>query len=276
MELPIEKRALLLNAMRLAAREDILPRFRSLEASEVDQKTHVDDLVTVADRAAEWRVSEVIKAAWPEARIIGEEAISEGTATLDGLEDEDWAVVIDPIDGTWNFAKGLSAFGMILAVLHRGKTVWGVLYDPLLDDWIEPGTPPLFIRADGTKKEFTLATETDPSKMMLLLPLGLFTKCQQAKIAPIVPVFRRVNSLRCSCHEYRLLAQGHVDAVVGIDPNPWDHLTGTEIVKRGGGVARMLDGSDYTPEKVRGVLLTATSDTAWRNIAALLRPAIGP
>ena len=46
-------------------------------------------------------------------------------------------VVIDPIDGTWNFAHGLGTFGTILAVVEHGQTVWGALYDPLGDDRIE-------------------------------------------------------------------------------------------------------------------------------------------
>ena len=46
------------------------------------------------------------------------------------------AIIIDPVDGTWNYARGLALFGVILAVTRYGIPVYGLLYDPVIDDWI--------------------------------------------------------------------------------------------------------------------------------------------
>ena len=68
-------------------------------------------------------------------RVVGEEAVAAdpGVRAAAGAE---LAVIVDPLDGTWNFAHGVAVFGVILAVARRGEPVWGLLYDPLLDDWV--------------------------------------------------------------------------------------------------------------------------------------------
>ncbi|EKD59522.1 MAG: inositol monophosphatase [uncultured bacterium] len=80
--------------------------------------------------------------------------------------------------------------------------------------------------------------------------------------------YGRVTSLRCSCHEYRLLAQGHVEFVIsGPEPHPWDHAAGVLAVQAAGGVARFLDGTAYDLARRHGVLIVANSETTWAQVA---------
>ena len=84
--------------------------------------------------------------------------------------------------------------------------------------------------------------------------------------------YRRTLSLMCSCHEYRMLAQGHVDFVLtGPRPAPWDHAAGALITRAAGGVARFLDGEDYSIAHETGVVLMASSEPVWDQVASAYR-----
>ena len=150
----------LIRIVREAAKTEIMTRFRVMPDSAVHAKSAPDDLVTDADMHAEVHITHAVRSILPDALVIGEEAVSNRPTILGGLATENHAVIIDPIDGTWNFAKGLTTFGVILAVTEKGETVFGLLYDPVIDDWIvarkgggtwycRPGFDPLRLRISG-------------------------------------------------------------------------------------------------------------------------------
>ena len=260
----------LIAAVRAAARARILPRFRALAEGEVATKSSHSDLVTRADTEAEADITAAVRALWPEAEVLGEEAISADKSLRPRMALAEHAVVIDPVDGTWNFAKGLTVFGMLLAVLHRGRPAWGMLYDPVIDDWIEAGAegPAEMVTASGTRRVLRTSTETRIGRMTGYLALGLYPRSVQARIAAELPAFSRVSSLRCACHEYRMVAQGHVEfCLSGPSPHPWDHAAGALAVERAGGVVRFLDGSRYDASRDKGVILAAASEPLWQDLA---------
>lgn len=264
--------------LKAAARAEILPRFRRLGAGDIATKDGPDDLVTEADTRAELRIMAALRDLLPGALIIGEEAVSEDAALLDGLGTAELSAIIDPVDGTWNFARGLALFGMILALGERGRVTRGILYDPLLDDRIEAHEdgPCEMVTADGVRRVLSTSDITDPERMNLYISLALLPAERQPAVAAAFPAFGRVTSLRCSCHEYRLIAQGYAEAALAAVLNPWDHGAGALAVTRAGGVARMLDGRDYHLGLPRdaGYLLTAASEAAWEAAAARLGPAL--
>ena len=266
--------AALINATRRIAREEILPRFRSLARSDVESKRDPDDLVTVADRLSEERLTEEIASIWPQAAIVGEEAVSADKSVLTRVQDADLCVVIDPIDGTWNYANGLGTFGVILAVIENGRTVWGGLYDPLGDDWIigRAGKGTWFRGADGAEIAIRIdGGVSDAGDAFGLVPLYLFHGDERKRLASLYPEFRRVGSLRCSCHEYRLLSQGRADFSLSTILNVWDHAAGQLIVSEAGGVSRLLNGTEYDPTMTQGRLLVARSEALWESLAERLR-----
>jgi fructose-1,6-bisphosphatase/inositol monophosphatase family enzyme len=265
-----EQRALLLRAVREAARARIMPRFRALDPSEVATKSGPQDLVTLADTEAEADISAAVRAAWPEAAVSGEEAVAADEAQRVLMGAADPCVVVDPVDGTWNFAKGLAIFGVLVAVLRRGVPVWGLLYDPVMDDWIEaaPGAPTTFETAKGASRRLAASREAGDGRITGYVTMGLFPREQRERLAASFPGYARVTSLRCACHEYRMVAQGHVEfALSGPTPHPWDHAAGVLAVQGAGGVARFLDGSPYDAARVDGVLLAAGSEALWDRLA---------
>ena len=117
--------------LRAAADVEIMPRFRALGAEDVREKSSATDLVTEADEAAECFIKAECGKLWPEATFIGEESVAANPALLDGLGKTDLAIVVDPIDGTANFAAGMPLFAVMASVVAKGETVAGILYDPL-------------------------------------------------------------------------------------------------------------------------------------------------
>src|SRR5882672_9898067 len=119
-----------------AAEAEIMPRFRRLGDGDVRQKTSAADLVTEADVNAERLITARLRERYPDAMMVGEEACSDNPALLQGLGAADLAFVIDPVDGTFNFASGLPLFGVMLGVLVKGETVAGIIHDPVGKDWL--------------------------------------------------------------------------------------------------------------------------------------------
>lgn len=251
----------------VAARE-IKPLFRNLDAAAIDSKSAPDDLVTVADRAAEHAIAEGIRKLLPDAAIVGEEAVSADLTVLDRVG-QGLVVVIDPIDGTWNYANGNATYGVIVSVIEEEQAVFGLLYDPGYDDWIAgaKGQGAWFANAGGKRRLALPATPAIPDAFGFV-GMYLFTKPEQAQIAAHLPAFHRTQTLRCSCHEYRLLAQGSAQFCLNGMLNVWDHAAGVLIYRELGGVARLLDGRDYEPTMRKGQLLTAANPRLWDDLAA--------
>jgi len=262
----------LIETVRGVAKAEILPLFRNLDAMEIDSKSAPDDLVTKADRAAELAISKAVHDILPEASIVGEEAVSADKTTLGRMKEPGQVVVIDPIDGTWNYANGIATFGVILAVVEDGETVFGLLYDPSYDDWIvaRKGEGAFFCRPDGTRRPLTLSPPPDAlADTFGFVGLYLFNRERQAQLAATLPQFRRTMTLRCSCHEYRMLAQGSSQFCLNGMLNVWDHAAGVLIYQEAGGVARLLDGRAYNPAMKKGHLLTAASERLWEELAGI-------
>lgn len=260
----------IIGIVRAAARTCILPRFQRLAATDVSTKSGPTDLVTLADTEAEAQMTLALRKLLPGALVVGEEAIAADPGLRGAIAGSDLAVIIDPVDGTWNFAKGLPLFGVILAVSVRGVPVVGVLYEPVMDDWIVAVAdgPTLQVMADGTTRTLRTSAQTKPGAMAGYVPLGLMRGKDRAAVAAQFPAFGRTSSLRCSCHEYRMVAQGHAEFLLsGPVPHAWDHAAGVLCVQRAGGVARMLDGSVYHAGVTKGYVLAAGSQAAWDMLA---------
>lgn len=261
----------MIDAVRQVSKAEIVPRFRSLDHGDIGAKRDMDDLVTVADRASEAALTMVIKQIMPDASIVGEEAVSEDATVLDRIDRGGQVVVIDPIDGTWNYANGLANYGVILAVVEEGETMFGLLYDPMGDDWViaAKGQGAWFGREGHAPVRLSVSDVTKRAGSFGFLGLYLFNQDEQAQIAVTLPEFRRTMTLRCSCHEYRMIAQGRVDFVLNGMLNVWDHAAGVLALQEAGGVARLLDGRAYAPSLRTGYLLTACTEEIWAELAEL-------
>ena len=249
--------------VRNVAKQEILPRFRDLSSESVATKSGFDDLVTVADLAAEKAMTEQFNTLMPDALVVGEESVAADASVLDKLDSDKLVFVIDPIDGTWNYANGLPTFGVLIAVAYAGETIFGMLYDVMNDDWIEAskGEGAWFVRPDGTKRRLTIRTTVADDNLVGMFSPFLFKDEELRRHAALLqPKYARTIALRCCCHEYRTMVQGNVDFSISPKPNVWDHAAGILAYQEAGGVVRMMDGSDYRPTIRHGVIIAGRNE----------------
>lgn len=257
-----------LNIIRRAARVEILPRFRSLAGGDIQTKSHADDLVTAADIEAEAMITRALRIAFPDALILGEEAATKNPKLLDLIADAPVAFIIDPVDGTWNFAHGLAVFGVILAVTQFGKPAFGLIYDPIADDWaIADATSAAQLeRASGPVSPLKAAMGKQIQDLSGYVPLHMFKGAALSQVAATLPSFRRTDTLHCSAHEYRMIAQGHADFLITESLHPWDHAAGALICAQAGCHVEMLDGGPYSASRHQGHLMVAPDRATWNRL----------
>ena len=118
-------------ALRAARQAGDLIRRASADISRLDvEKKGRNDFVTEVDRAAEARIIDTIRKAYPNHAIQGEESgLQEGSG-----EGADWCWIIDPLDGTTNFIHGIPQFAVSIALAHKGRVEHGVILDPMRDE----------------------------------------------------------------------------------------------------------------------------------------------
>ncbi len=112
-----------------AAREELLPRFTKVARSDKADGS----FITAADLAAQHRIEAELKQHWPDIALLGEEMDEAEQNNLIAAQSQPlW--ILDPLDGTSNFAAGLPFFSTSLALLYQGEIVLGVVYDPSRDE----------------------------------------------------------------------------------------------------------------------------------------------
>ncbi|ENN89183.1 inositol monophosphatase [Rhizobium freirei PRF 81] len=255
----------LAHVLRRAAQTEILPRFRRLGSDDVRAKSEATDLVTEADERAESMVKAEVSRLWPEALFIGEESVAADPALLDKLQDADLAIIVDPVDGTFNFAAGIPAFGVMASVVSKGETVAGIIFDPMGDDWVlaERGSGAWLRRPDGETLRLKVSQPVALDELVGMAATGYLPKEKRAEIMGNLAKVRYATSYRCAAHEYRTLAGGHVHYLMYNKLMPWDHLAGSLISQEAGAYVRRFDGSPYLPRHLDGGLLVAVDKDTW-------------
>ena len=191
-------------------------------------------LVTDVDREAEALIRGRISAAFPSHGILGEE----GGGSCTGA-DTVW--VIDPLDGTHNYLRGIPLFGVSIGVIRRGEFVAGVIGIPAegLLYAAERGTG-AFVNGD----RIAVCTRTAPSTWSIGLDSELRTGFE-AKARVLEELGRSVFNVRMlgsSARSLSLVAEGRLDGLVEFFDKPWDFAAGVVIVEEAGGRVTSFDG----------------------------------
>ena len=251
--------------MRQVARDVVMPRFRNLAADEIAEKA-ADDFVTIADKESELRLSEGLSAILPEAGIIGEEACAADPAILDRAgEGLNW--IIDPIDGTGNFAAGNPPFGIMVALADAGTTLAGWILDPLTGRLCHA----LLGGGSHIDGQAVRAKESGGDLPIAALAVYFMTAEERADIQRRAEgAFAVVDIPRCAAEQYPRLVLGQNDVSVFARTLPWDHAAGTLFVNEAGGCCQRLDGTPYVIGDLRRGLLGASSPRLWDQAARQL------
>ena len=252
--------------MRDAANRAIMPRYQSLTADQIDAKA-VDDVVTIADKEAELILAEGLARLLPEATIVGEEAAHANPALLDRLGDA-LCWIIDPIDGTNNYAAGKPPFGVMVALSQGGETVAGWIYDPL------SGRLAHAHRGCGAfiGEDRIAAQTTGQEPPVAAISLVFMDPAQRAAMKDhIAPHYTLTDIPRCAAEQYPRLVLGVNDCSIFERTLAWDHAAGVLFVNEAGGKAARPDGRAYRVDEAHlPGLIGAASARLWDDLAVRL------
>jgi fructose-1,6-bisphosphatase/inositol monophosphatase family enzyme len=245
-----------------SAERFIIPRFRMLEQGQVSTKTGPNDLVTQADLDVEAHLEAILPGLLPGSVVVGEEGVSQGTASLDILHTDSAIWVVDPVDGTHNFVHGRPEFSVMLALVQNGQTKMGWIYDVLKKEMTvaEQGGGACL---NGLRLK--VSSETEVPDINGYLAPWLFRKEYRDKVKDAMKSLN-CSWLRSASHEYLNIAKGAAEFSVSSRLKPWDHLAGSLIVTEAGGYVRTWKGEDYGPRYQQGIddgLLVASDKKVW-------------
>jgi fructose-1,6-bisphosphatase/inositol monophosphatase family enzyme len=261
--------------LAFAARTEIMPRFGKLAPAQIRRKSSAFDLVTEADEAAEAMIKTALTAEFPGAAVIGEESAHQEPALLEVIADAQLAFIVDPVDGTRNFAANLPLFGVMAAVTVKGEVVAGVIYDPVCRNWAYAvrGGGAWVAGEDGSRTPLRVADPAPLSGMDGLIGTTFLAEPLRTIVNTNLSRLATTASLRCAAHEYRTAAAGYCHVLFYSRLMPWDHAAGWLLHREAGGYSAHFDGTPYRPTHFTGGLICAPDEASWQLArAALLEP----
>jgi inositol-phosphate phosphatase / L-galactose 1-phosphate phosphatase / histidinol-phosphatase len=188
--------------------------------------------VTIADREAESAMRRLIARRFPDHGVLGEE---HGPDRIDA----EWVWVLDPIDGTKSFISGVPLFGTLVALLHQGRPVLGVLDQPISRErWLGvQGRPTVF---NGQPVKTRACAGLARAAIFSTTP-AMFDAVDRPRFDAIADAAKLVR-FGADCYAYGLVASGFVDAVIEGSLKPYDYCAHVPIIEGAGGVVTDFSG----------------------------------
>lgn len=251
------------------AEREILSRFGDLAPEDVREKSGPQDLVTAVDEAAEAALRIALHDLRPDAAFVGEEAAARDQSIAQAIARADAVWIVDPLDGTRNFIRGVREFGVIVALVEKGRARMGWIY-AAPDRQCAIAVAGGGASCDGVQ----IATKPPaPGQLRCLRSLGWLPHPRQDLMrARLAEEFQSAPG-HCSAYAYLKLARGEIDLKLSSRIHPWDHVAGALLTAELGGRTAFLDsGADYAPqESIDAPLLATAPGRDWTGIAARIR-----
>ena len=252
--------------LREVARTIVLPKFRSLAANEIAEKSAPGDFVTVADQDAEAAISAKLREV-EDCPVLGEESVDDEPDLMSLVHTAGSLWIVDPIDGTGNFVRGSDRFALMVAYVRDGAVCSGWIYQPVPDL--------LFAADDGVATRNGVPFRRDPASPNLSeLSVSASYKMPPAAYAAVrkhSAAFGRFGyGTQAAGWEYPCIAAGHRDVAIYRRTLPWDHAPGAAILRAAGGVVRRWDGTDYQIGDGKKGIVAACDEMTWRRVTDLV------
>ena len=251
--------------MRRIGRDVLLPRFRNLDAAEIEEKAP-GDYVTVVDKESERQLSAALMALLPGSHVVGEEGVAADPALVDRITDG-LAWIVDPLDGTGNYTEGRTPFAMMVALAEDGVVQAGWILDPVTQRMCHAVLGGgAYVDNRRIAAKFTGAA----------LPVGaLATRYLPDDVRADITARAEgritiADIPNCAGEQYPRLVLGTNDLALFWRTKPWDHAPGALFVEEAGGRVARPDGSTYRLGDERTGLLAAASPVLWDEAARVL------
>lgn len=248
-----------LEAVKTVAHREIMPRYLKVAR----QRKSDGSMFTEADLASQNALTEALGsiADFP---VLGEEMPFEQQQALwqagkEGL----WC--IDPIDGTSNFANGIPYFAVSVAFLREGRSVLGVIYDPIADEifYAEEGKGAFLNGTPLPIKEYI----PDMCHAMAAVDFKRISKNLATRLAS-APPYSSQRNFGASTLDWCYTAAGRFDVYLHGGQKLWDYAAGSLILQESGGVLGTLEQEDFWSDDIwqRSVIAARNADLykIWR------------
>jgi len=243
---------------------EILCRHFSKGVSSTEKETggQTQGLVTVADLEAEKAIIETIQKSFPDHSFLAEESLATG-------DNQDHLWVIDPLDGTNNFAHGIPHFAVSIAYWHKGVPVLGVILDPMRED--------LFAAVNGSGSTLDgepIAVSNHSSVSDAIIATGFYYDrgaMMSRTLGCIETLFlneiRGIRRMGAASLDLAWVACGRYSAFFELTLSPWDHAAGRLLVTEAGGQFTNCSGADVGLDTTS---VLATNGTLHQKVLELL------
>ena len=236
----------LANQLADQAREISLSYFRT--PLDIESKSD-NSPVSIADKLIEKTMRDKINSVFPEHGILGEEYEQQHS-------DSEYLWVVDPIDGTKSFVTGRPTFGCLIALLHHGAPLLGVIEMPALKErWIGINAESAIFNGCTTH---TNSTEKLSDAVTACTGVDFFNATE----LPLFDYLSKQGKFRVfggDCYNYGLLASGFVDIVMESDLKPFDYMALIPVIESAGGIVTDWQGAALTLDSSGQVLACANN-----------------
>ncbi|MEO1077938.1 MAG: inositol monophosphatase family protein [Pseudomonadota bacterium] len=229
-------------ALRAARRAgDLIVRASDELERVVVRNKHANDFVSEVDEAAEAEIIRQLQRAYPDHAILGEES------GLVGDEDAEYRWIIDPLDGTTNFLRGIPHYAVSIGCTHRGRLEHGVVVDPVRREE--------FVASRGRGAQLNghrLRVSKLPSLDGALLGTGIpFSGHEDERLdnyasgmAKLAGQCAGIRRMGAASLDLAYVAAGRFDAFWEWGLSAWDMAAGALLIREAGGLVADIDGSD--------------------------------
>ncbi len=254
-----------IRASRVAGKV-IIRAFEQIDKVEVESKG-LNDFVTNVDIASEEAIIETIRNSYPDHTIIGEESgVHKG-------KNDDFQWIIDPLDGTTNFVKGIPHFAVSIALKVKGKLDQAVIYDPIRGELFTAS------RGKGTQlNNFRMRVKQHKDLNGTVLATGFPYKHKQhtdAYLNIFKSLFGKTADIRRAgspALDLAYVAAGRIDGFFEIGLKPWNTAAGELLIIEAGGLVTDFTGGHNHTESGN---IVAASPRLTKEILKDIRPHLG-
>ena len=220
--------------MQEVSARELMPRFKHVAA----ERKHDGSIVTAADRMVEAALAESLPCIF-DCPVLGEEMAENEQKAI--WREAEWCWCVDPLDGTANFASGKRYFGMSVALMHRRKSVFGMVFDPNSGEVFHA------IQGGGAFLDAKRLKQL-PAKRLAdaHVEVGRYKRLGRLGGALLAhKPFRKLTMSGASVLQWSHMACGRVDAFLHAGEQPWDYAAGALILEEAGGRIASLHHDDY-------------------------------
>lgn len=218
-----------------AAREAILPHFRSQTLEDNNKSEDGYDPVTIADRAAEQAMREILAETRPHDAILGEEFGKQA-----GSSGYTW--VLDPIDGTRGFVAGTPTWGVLIAVSDANGPCMGLIDQPYIGERFVGSDSTAFMKGPLGHKRLQTRDTSNLSDAILFTTFPEVGSAEDRAGFEAVAGHCKLVRYGMDCYAYALLAAGQVDLVIEAGLQAYDIQAPIGLIQAAGGVVTDWQG----------------------------------